>query len=34
MVRTEAGWKIAAVVWSQELSPPEPIAPPKAVPAR
>lgn len=34
MVRTEAGWKIAAVVWSQELSPPEPIAPPKAGPAR
>lgn len=27
MVRTEAGWKIAAVVWSQEMNP---VPPPKA----
>jgi len=31
MVRTEAGWKIAAVIWSQELSPMPPSA---AAPAR
>jgi ketosteroid isomerase-like protein len=30
MVRTETGWKIAAVVWSQELSP----TPPKAAQAK